>query len=240
MLEIRDIHKVYRTGKKTVAVLKGVGLDVAEASFIAIVGPSGAGKSTLLNILGGLDEPTRGSVFFEGRDLYRMRDEELSVFRNEKVGFVFQFYHLLSEFTVLENVMMPALIGPGRGQGPRRIRDNALRLLERAGLAQRIGHFPGELSGGERQRVAIARALINTPRLLLCDEPTGNLDSKIGSEIMSLVTEISLDSHMAVVMVTHNQQLAQAARHVYHLRDGVLSGQDSPEPAAPYQAARHT
>jgi lipoprotein-releasing system ATP-binding protein len=189
---------------------------------VAIVGPSGAGKSTLLHILGGLDMPTRGEVIFEQEELGSLSDYKLCKMRNEKIGFVFQFYHLLSEFTVLENVLMPTLINRKPKIENRKPNDEALRLIKEVGLGERITHFPSQLSGGEQQRVAIVRALINHPSLLLCDEPTGNLDSKTGSDIVSLIKKINAENQMTVVLVTHNLELAKAADRLYHLRDGVL------------------
>ena len=222
MLEAKNIHKVYHNGNKVLKVLKGIDLTIDKGKFVAIVGPSGAGKSTLLHILGGLDMPTRGEVIFEQRDIYHLSDVELSKVRNERIGFVFQFYHLLSEFTVLENVLMPALISYGLGVRSYESRKRALELLENVGLSQRLTHFPNQLSGGEQQRVAIARALINKPSLFLCDEPTGNLDSKTSDEIIALVKKINLENQMAVVLVTHNAELAKTAEIVHYLRDGVL------------------
>jgi lipoprotein-releasing system ATP-binding protein len=224
MLQAKDIKKVYNNGSKAVDVLKGVNLHIEEGTFQAIIGPSGAGKSTLLHILGGLDAPSEGAVIFKGQDLNTLDDAALCRIRNNKIGFVFQFYHLLSEFTVMENVLMPALIGSRSSVGGSRFRDDALGLLGEVGLADRITHFPSQLSGGERQRVAIARALINTPEILFCDEPTGNLDSKTGNEIISLIKKISVENKMAVVLVTHNIELTKMADSVFHLKDGVLVG----------------
>ena len=221
-MEAKNIHKVYYNGNKELNVLKGIDLSIDKGKFIAIVGPSGAGKSTLLHILGGLDMPTAGEVIFEQRDIYHLSDVELSEVRNERIGFVFQFYHLLSEFTVLENVLMPALIGFRLSAFNSQPREEALRLLEQVGLSERITHFPNQLSGGEQQRVAIVRALINRPGLLLCDEPTGNLDSQAGEETISLIKKINLENGMAVILVTHNAELAKVAESIYHLRDGVL------------------
>lgn len=220
LIEAIDIHKSYTDGRKTIEVLKGIRLELGENGCIALVGPSGAGKSTLLHILGGLDSPTRGTVKFEGRDMYAQGDAALADIRNRKIGFIFQFYHLLPEFTVLENVLMPAWIG-GR-EAARQARGRALELLERVGLKERLTHFPSQLSGGEQQRVAIVRALINSPRLLLCDEPTGNLDTVTGDEIMALIRQVGRENHMGVVIVTHNAEIAAAAEKVYHVRDGVL------------------
>lgn len=220
MLQAKNIHKVYNNGAKALQVLKGVDLSIEKGKFIAIVGPSGAGKSTLLHILGGLDSPTEGKVIFEQEDIYSLSEPVLSKIRNERIGFVFQFYHLLSEFTVLENVLMPALISESRQK--EKLREIAQELLIQAGLNERITHFPSELSGGEKQRVAIVRGLINKPRLLLCDEPTGNLDYKNGEEIISLIKRINLENQMTVVLVTHNIELTRIADRVYHLRDGIL------------------
>ncbi|MDD5155747.1 MAG: ABC transporter ATP-binding protein [Candidatus Omnitrophica bacterium] len=223
MLEARNIHKVYRNGGKDVHVLKGVDLKIEKGNFAAVSGPSGAGKSTLLHILGGLDSPSRGEVIFEGRNIHGLNDAELCRIRNEKIGFVFQFYHLLPEFTVLENVVMPALINQDPKSKLKDVKGDAAGLLDRLGLGQRISYFPAQLSGGEKQRVAIARALINKPSLLLCDEPTGNLDSKTGKEIISLIKKINQDTHMSVVLVTHNTELCSFADIAYSLRDGILA-----------------
>ena len=229
MLESRNLHKVYNHGKKDIRVLKGIDLKVSAGSFVVVAGPSGAGKSTLLNILGGIDSPSEGKVFFEGEDIYSLSDVALSRKRNERIGFVFQFYHLLPEFTVLENVLMPAWINLGYkkamledASGGGSLRKKASGLLVMAGLEARLGHFPSQLSGGEQQRVAIVRALMNNPRLLLCDEPTGNLDSVSGEAVISLIKKINRQENMTVVMVTHNLELARIADTVYYLKDGLL------------------
>lgn len=220
MLAAENIHKVYSNGKKSLEVLRGVDLTIGKAEFVAIVGPSGAGKSTLLHILGGLDSPTKGKVVFEGEDIYQMKDVALDRIRNERIGFVFQFYHLLSEFTVLENVLMPALINKSQKL---KVKPKALELLEQVGLSERLAHFPNQLSGGEQQRVAIVRALINNPQILLCDEPTGNLDSHSAQEVMSLLKKINEENQASVALVTHNLELAKMSDRVYHLKDGVLA-----------------
>jgi lipoprotein-releasing system ATP-binding protein len=223
MLEARNIHKTFTSGNKEIQVLKGVDLKIDEGRFIAVAGPSGAGKSTLLHILGGLDAPQKGEVAFQGQNLYTLKDTALCRIRSRSIGFVFQFYHLLPEFTVLENVMMPGLIaGNGKAGAGNRIREKGATLLQQVGLSERVGHFPSQLSGGEKQRVAIARALMNDPLVLLCDEPTGNLDSGTGGEIMAAIKKISVEKKMAVVLVTHNLELASLANAVYHLKDGVL------------------
>jgi len=221
MLEVNNIHKIFKNGKKSLPVLKGVDLNIKKGEFVAIVGPSGAGKSTLLHILGGLDFPSQGQVIFQGEDIYSLGDSAISRLRNQQVGFVFQFYHLLSEFTVLENVLMPALINlEPKTQNLRP--NNAIKLLEQVGLAERVDHFPSQLSGGERQKAAIVRGLINKPNLLLCDEPTGNLDSKAGNDIIGLIKKANTQDKMTVVLVTHNLELAKAADRIYHLSDGKL------------------
>ncbi|MEI6631234.1 MAG: ABC transporter ATP-binding protein [bacterium] len=224
MLEVNNIHKTYHNVGKAIPVLQGVDLKIERGEFIAIVGPSGAGKSTLLNILGGLDMPTSGKVLFEGEDIYKLDDAVLCRLRNKRIGFVFQFYHLLSEFTVLENVLMPAFIGLGGRRDKTDLAVRALGFLNRMGLNKRIAHLPMQLSGGERQRVAIVRALINSPDLLLCDEPTGNLDSGSGGQIISLIRKINTENKMTVVLVTHNLELAKTTDRVYYLKDGVLEG----------------
>jgi lipoprotein-releasing system ATP-binding protein len=206
-----------------------------------ILGPSGAGKSTLLHLLGCLDKPTSGSVLLDGLDIYSFSDKERSRIRNTRIGFIFQFYHLLPEFTVLENVMLPAMIkghGPGAkipgstamGQG---IRERAKEILKSVGLEHRMTHRPGELSGGESQRVAIARALINGPEVLLCDEPTGNLDSKTSESIYELLFGLKTKSNTALVIVTHNESIAAKTDEVVRLKDGkaeIGAGQESAIP----------
>jgi len=229
MLQVKNIHKSYDNGKKSLSVLKGIDLTISKGEFAAITGPSGAGKSTLLHIMGGLDAPDQGEVVFEGENIYKLASSELDLLRNRRLGFVFQFYHLLSEFTVLENVVMPAWISPrstvpacpaGR-DGPR-LKEEAMALLREARLDQRVDHFPSQLSGGEKQRVAIVRALINHPEVVLCDEPTGNLDSATGEEVISLIKKMRKNNQMTVVLVTHNLELAKTADKMYRLRDGQL------------------
>ncbi len=220
MLKARSLNKYYSCGKSKLHVLKDVSLEVSKGQIAAIVGPSGAGKSTLLHILGGLDTPTSGEVIFEERSLHKLSESALSQMRNNEVGFVFQFYHLLPEFNVLENVMMPALVNAKcKGQSAKL---KARELLKLVGLEQRFNHFPSQLSGGEQQRVAIARALINEPKLLLCDEPTGNLDSENGKQICSMLERLNKEKIMAIVMVTHNLDVAKMASKVYNIRDGIL------------------
>jgi len=223
MIEAINVHKVYTDDSdKELQVLKGVSFKIEQGSFVALVGPSGAGKSTLLHILGGLDCPSQGSVVFEGQELYKLTDSELSRIRNSQIGFVFQFYHLLSEFTVLENVLMPVSISGANKAQMAEASKKALELLDRAGLKERLTHFPNQLSGGEKQRVAIVRALMNEPKLLLCDEPTGNLDSGSSAEIIDLIKSIHLRNKTTILLVTHNEELASKAERRYHLKDGIM------------------
>lgn len=214
----KGIEKTFN-GKLLVEVLKGVDLTVQRGEMIAIVGTSGTGKTTLLHILGALDRPTRGSLLYEGEDVFVKNDTELSLFRNKTVGFVFQFHHLLPEFTALENVMLPGLIS---GLPKKELTENAYGLLAQVGLDQRVSHKIGELSGGEQQRVALARALIMKPALLLADEPTGNLDPKTGNKVFELIQEINAAMALSTVMVTHNHELAGRMNRCLTLRDGKL------------------
>ena len=217
MIEARGLRKVYKNGAKELEVLKGIDLKVGRSEVLAVLGPSGAGKSTLLHLLGGLDSPTAGKVMIDGADIYALGDRERARIRNRKIGFVFQFYHLLPEFDALENVMLPLLIKGGDG---RDLRDRGAGLLKAVGLEDRMNHRPGQLSGGEQQRVAIARALVNEPELLLCDEPTGNLDSESGENIIELLWELNKSRKMTLMIVTHDAQIAKAAHRVLHIRDG--------------------
>ncbi len=202
-------------------VLRGLNLSIQEGELLAIVGASGAGKSTLLHIIGTLDRPTSGSVRFDGVDVFGMSDEDLARFRNHQIGFVFQFHHLLPEFSALENVAMPALIA---GQSVPAVRDRALALLRDVGLAARADQRPTKLSGGEQQRVAVARALMNSPRVLLADEPSGNLDSANARNLHRLLWNLSRSKGQTVVVVTHNEALARQADRVVRIMDGVIAG----------------
>ncbi len=204
---------------KIVEVLKGIDLTVAAGEMLAIEGASGAGKSTLLHILGALDRPTGGSVLFEGRDLFQQSDGDLAEFRNRHIGFVFQFHHLLPEFTAAENVMIPGLI---QGMDEKEISRRAEKILGELGLGERLQHKPGELSGGEQQRVAVARALILGPRAILADEPTGNLDTKTGEEVHSLLVRINREQGITIIVVTHNPALAVRMNRRILLVDGKL------------------
>jgi len=222
ILKAENVHKSYRMGATRVKVLKGADLAVREGEFVAVIGASGSGKSTLLHILGALDRPNEGVVSFESRDLNRMRARELNRFRNKMVGFVFQFYHLLDELNVVENVYLPAMVSRGVAGwlGSRRAaKSRAQELLEQMGLQERLRHKPYQLSGGERQRVAIGRALMNEPRLLLADEPTGNLDSATGNGILNVFEKLN-KAGQTIVMVTHDERVAHRAGRVITLADG--------------------
>jgi lipoprotein-releasing system ATP-binding protein len=208
--------KAYRDGAKEVVAVDGVDVMIRRGSSTAILGPSGAGKSTLLHMLGCLDSPTSGSVLLDGLEIYKFSDKERARIRNKRIGFIFQFYHLLPEFTALENVMMPAMI-KGRGKG---IKQRAKEILKSVGLEDRMSHRPGELSGGESQRVAIARALINEPEALLCDEPTGNLDSKTSESIYELLFDLKTKSNTALVIVTHDERISDRTDSIIRLKDG--------------------
>jgi lipoprotein-releasing system ATP-binding protein len=219
LLEVRDLRKTYGSGANRLEVLSGIDLDLQAGTTTALVGASGAGKSTLMQLLGALDRPTSGSVCFRGEDIFKKNERQLAAFRNKSIGFVFQFHHLLPEFTALENVMMPALIaGIPRTQA----RAKAEELLDDVGLAQRITHRPGELSGGEQQRVAIARALALDPELLLADEPTGNLDMKTSEGIHAMLAELQIRKGLTLVIVTHNERLAAAMGTTIQLFDGKI------------------
>jgi ABC-type lipoprotein export system ATPase subunit len=221
MLEAKDLHKTYKLPHKTVDVLKGASIAVGEGERVAIVGRSGAGKSTLLHVLGGLDRPGSGEVMVDGRSLYEMSRRKRTAVRAARIGFVFQSYHLLPEMDVTENVMLPAMTGV-LNLSRSEMRERALALLDRVGLADRATHMPMELSGGEQQRVALARALVNKPALVLADEPTGNLDSKTGSQVMNLLFDLSNTNKSALVMVTHSLESAKLCDRVLEIRDGLL------------------
>ena len=217
LIEVRNLTKHFETGHGRVEVLSGIDLVIRHRERIAVMGASGAGKTTFMNILGGLDHPSGGSVLIEGRDISRVGGGELDRFRNSTIGFVFQFHQLLPEFSALENVMMPALIA---GDPYRKAREKALYLLERVGLSHRLVHKPGELSGGEQQRVALARALAMKPRILLADEPTGNLDSRTSEEILELLNSLHAGGDFTMLIVTHDESLARRQDRLIVMKDG--------------------
>jgi lipoprotein-releasing system ATP-binding protein len=220
ILIARNIHKIFPIGKgSSLHVLRGIDLNVKKGEVFVIVGASGAGKSTLLHILGALDRPTMGEVYIDGVNIFQMSDEELARFRNKDIGFIFQFHHLLPEFTALENVALPAMIG---GKDFNDVRGRAYKLLSEVGLADRVDHKPGELSGGEQQRVAVARALINSPKLILADEPSGNLDSVNAGALHDLIWELSRKYSQTFIIATHNEQLAKRADRMARIADGKI------------------
>ncbi len=215
MIEAKGIEKAY--GR--LQVLRGVDLTVAQGEMVSIIGSSGAGKTTLLQILGTLDAPDHGSVAYEGVDLFSKKESELAAFRNQQIGFVFQFHHLLPEFNAMENIFLPGLIAGGSKSA---LEERARELLEYFKIGDRADHLAGELSGGEQQRVAVARALMNRPQLLLADEPSGNLDSKNASEMHQLFKDLQRDLGQTIVLITHNQELADLADRALRMQDGLL------------------
>ncbi|CUO02218.1 ABC transporter ATP-binding protein [Hungatella hathewayi] len=218
-VEGKHIIKVFRLGDTTTKVLKDISLQVMQGEFVSIMGPSGSGKSTLLYILGGLDAPTSGHVLLNGTDISHFGDEKMSRIRRQKIGFVFQFYNLIPNLNVEENIMLPLLLDGKKMGGYKKQLD---RILEIVGLSNRRKHKPRELSGGQQQRVAIARALIGNPEILFADEPTGNLDSKTGAEIMNLLREINQNSGQTIIMVTHSPDAAKSSSRVITVQDGMI------------------
>ncbi|ACZ01169.1 ABC transporter ATP-binding protein [Streptobacillus moniliformis] len=222
MIKIKDVTKVYQNGKLSLEVLKGLNLSVSEGEYVALMGPSGSGKSTFLNILGCLDNLTTGTYVLNGIDVSLMNETELSIVRNENIGFVFQAYNLLPKLTALENVELPAMY---KGTDKKTRIEKAKKALEMVGLGDRINHRPVEMSGGQKQRVAIARALINDPKIIFADEPTGNLDSKSGEEILKIFKELN-DNGVTIIMVTHEEDVAQHTKRIIRLRDGIINSDE--------------
>ena len=219
MIQVVNIQKSFRMNGYTLNVLKGITLDIARGEMIAIVGASGAGKSTLLHMLGTLDRPTSGSVLFDGQDVFALSEDAQAEFRNKRIGFVFQFHHLLPEFTALENTFLPALIQNRQTDDAQK---EAMQLLADVGLGERLHHKPGELSGGEQQRVAVARALMQRPDLVLADEPTGNLDTHTGEALFGLLRKLNKDRGTTFVIVTHNDKLSAQADRIIRMEDGQI------------------
>ncbi|HRE11105.1 MAG TPA: ABC transporter ATP-binding protein [Ignavibacteria bacterium] len=220
MIKTTGLTKEYQVSKaETLKVLKGIDTEIFEGEVITIVGPSGAGKSTLLHIMGTLDKPTKGEVIFDGEDVFRLSSNELARFRNTRIGFVFQFHHLLPEFSAIENVCLAAMIS---GKSMKSVEQKAKDILTEVGLGERLHHKPSELSGGEAQRVAIARALINSPKVILADEPTGNLDTKNSDEVMHLIFDLRKKYNQTFVIVTHNEKFAEMTDRTLKMVDGVI------------------
>jgi putative ABC transport system ATP-binding protein len=219
LLEVRDIKKTYRMGKVLVPALRGVSFDAKAGEFLTIFGPSGSGKSTLLHLMGCLDRPDEGEIFIEGTHVLKLSDDKLAELRLTKIGFVFQFFNLLPRMTALQNVELPLTIA---GVSEREAKEKAKEMLRLVGLEARLNHKPFELSGGEQQRVAIARALINDPKIVLADEPTGNLDTKTGWEIVQLMKKLNEEKGQTFLVVTHDPQIAETAHRIVHLKDGLI------------------
>ena len=218
-IRVKDLHRSFTRGPLVINVLAGLDLDIMKGESVGIIGSSGSGKSTLLHLLGGLDRPQRGTIYYGRQDLCLIKDQELALFRNLKIGFVFQFHYLLPEFTALENVMIPALLSSREVPD---VREKAESLLHMVGLRERMTHKPGELAGGEQQRVAVARALMMSPEVLLADEPTGNLDPATGARIIELFGSLRESVNITMVIVTHNMELAKAMDRVMLLKRGRL------------------
>lgn len=221
VIKVEGLNKVFMTPGGNLHVLKDIDLDVYEGEMVAIMGPSGVGKSTLLHIIGALDRPTSGRVLYDGEEIFMLGNDKLAQFRNRSIGFVFQFHHLLPEFNTIENVMMPCLIG---GIHKEEAIERASRLLKEVGLSERLLHKPGELSGGEQQRVAVARSLILKPKVVLADEPTGNLDTKTGEELFNLLNDLNEKKGITFIIVTHNEGLASRCDRIIRMLDGRIVG----------------
>lgn len=216
MIEVKNVTKIYKMGKETVVALNNVSLNINKGEFVAIVGPSGSGKSTIMHIIGGLDSPTEGHVYFDNKDISKYKDKEKAKFRNSEIGFVFQAFNLENTQTALENVMMPLIFS---GSSKKNRKSKAGKALELVELGHLKNHKPNEMSGGQRQRVSIARALVNDPKIIFADEPTGNLDSKTGENIMNLFKDLNNQGY-TIIMVTHNMEEAEKAKRVVRIKDG--------------------
>lgn len=217
MIRLQNIEKVYRTDTVETLAINGINLDIAKGEFLSIMGPSGCGKSTLLNIMGLLDEPSKGNIQIDSQDISSYSDQKLARFRNEKLGFIFQSYHLINDLQVLDNVELPLLYRNSSAKERKRL---ATEALEKVGLSNRLKHFPTQLSGGQRQRVAIARAIVGNPQIILADEPTGNLDSAMGNEIMDILINLNQNEGTTIVMVTHDENMAHKTHRLVRLFDG--------------------
>ena len=222
IVEVQDVKKAYRMGKVVVPALRGVSFEVREGEFLAVLGPSGSGKSTLLHLIGCLDHPDDGKIFIDGANVLKLSEEELAELRLRKIGFIFQFFNLLPRLTAIKNVELPLLIA---GVSEREARKRVMEMLRLVGLEARVNHRPTELSGGEQQRVAIARALINDPKIVLADEPTGNLDTKSGWEIVQLMKRLNEERNQTFIVVTHDPHIAETADRILYLKDGLIKGE---------------
>lgn len=221
MIILKNIKKDFKLNKEKVEVLKGVNLEIKDDEFVAIMGSSGSGKSTLLGILAGIDSPTSGEIIIDTEDISKKKEDELSVFRNKNIGIVFQAYNLVPSLNAIQNVKAPLYAGHSR-LSSKEMDEKAKKMLELVGLSKREKHRPGEMSGGEQQRVAIARALINDPKILIADEPTGNLDSKTGKAVLELIQKISKEMQLTIIMATHSKEVASLADRVINISDGVI------------------
>ena len=220
VVKAEDLKKVYKTEYEEVEALKGVNLEIKRAEMVAIMGPSGSGKSTLLHLLGGIDKPTEGYVYIDGKNIFKMKDNELAKFRNKNIGFVFQFHYLLPEFTALENVMIPSQFYKYKRE--EEIRERAVELLTELNLKHRLDHKPSQLSGGEQQRVAIARAIINEPLLIIADEPTGNLDSGNARIVMDIFKRLNKQKGVSIIIATHDEFVASYCHRIIKMKDGII------------------
>jgi lipoprotein-releasing system ATP-binding protein len=219
ILHVDDLTKTYQSGPQSVEVLKGVNLEILRGEIVVIMGPSGVGKSTLLHLIGGLDKPSSGKIIINNTNIFELENNKLAHFRNSSIGFVFQFHHLLPEFTALENLMIPGMIGKSNLE---ELKSKSVTLLEKVGLLDRIDHKPSQLSGGEQQRVAVARALVNEPQLILADEPTGNLDKRNSESLYNLILELNKTLNQTFIIVTHNEMMTRNANKVIELEDGKI------------------
>lgn len=224
MITLKDVKKTFDLNKSKIEVLKGINLDIADDQFVALMGPSGSGKSTLLGILAGIDSPSSGEIYIYGKDISKKNEDQLARFRNENVGIVFQAYNLIPSLNAIQNVKAP-LYASKTKMTSAEIDKRAKEMLEVVGLAHRETHKPGEMSGGEQQRVAIARALINNPKILIADEPTGNLDAKTGKDILDLFLKINKEMHLTIIMATHNNEIADLADRVIKISDGIIANE---------------
>lgn len=225
MIEIKNVSKTYKMGKELVTALKDISLKINDGEFLSIVGPSGSGKSTLMHLVGGLDTPTSGEIYVNNKDISKLKDKEMSKYRNQTIGFVFQAFNLENTQTALENVMMPLIFA---GMSIKERKEKAKKALEMVGLKDKVKHKPNEMSGGQRQRVSIARALVNDPKIIFADEPTGNLDSKNGELIMNLLTDLNSKGY-TIIMVTHNMEEAKKSKRIVRIKDGQLQEVDHPD-----------